>query len=61
MKSDGPSAKDDYNQARINGSVFVDIDELSDRSSPLPHMLPSTTQFSKHIGNVRFLILIVVI
>ncbi len=52
MKSSGPSAKDDYNKGRINGSVFIDIDTLSDQSSSLPHMLPSVNQFSEHIGNV---------
>ena len=46
------TARKDYERRRINRSVFVNIDELSDRSNSLPHMLPSEEQFSKHIGNV---------
>lgn len=52
MKSSGRNAEDDYNKQRINGAVFVDIDELSDHSTDIPHMLPSKDQFSEHIGKL---------
>ena len=52
MESSGRNAKDEYNQQRIDGAVFVDVDELSDQNSSLPHMLPSERHFSEHIGKV---------
>lgn len=36
-----------YLAAHIPGAVFFDIDELSDHSTPLPHMLPSPEAFSQ--------------
>ena len=48
-----PAAKRDaraeFNAAHIPGAQFVDIDELSDTSSPLPHMLPSPEKFSSRM------------
>jgi thiosulfate/3-mercaptopyruvate sulfurtransferase len=35
-----------YFAKHIPGAIFFDIDELSDRSSPLPHMLPAPDVFS---------------
>lgn len=46
MPAEGRSARAGYEQAHIPGAVFVDIDELSDTSSPYPHMLPSPEQFA---------------
>ena len=34
-----------YFAKHIPGAIFFDIDELSDSSSPLPHMLPGTRCF----------------
>jgi thiosulfate/3-mercaptopyruvate sulfurtransferase len=36
----------EYAQQHIPGSVFFDIDEISDQNSDLPHMLPSPEKFS---------------
>lgn len=36
-------------EARIPGAVFFDIDEISDKDDPLPHMLPSPEQFSSQM------------
>lgn len=33
----------------IPGAVYFDIDTISDKSSPLPHMLPSPEQFSAQV------------
>ena len=39
-----------YLAQHIPGAVFFDIEELSDRSSPLPHMLPAPEVFSRSIS-----------
>jgi thiosulfate/3-mercaptopyruvate sulfurtransferase len=36
----------EYLAGRIPGAVRFDIDKISDKSSALPHMLPSTVQFA---------------
>jgi thiosulfate/3-mercaptopyruvate sulfurtransferase len=41
-----------YSAEHIPGAVFFDIEELSDRPNPLPHMLPPSDVFS---GNVSAL------
>jgi thiosulfate/3-mercaptopyruvate sulfurtransferase len=40
------NARDEYKAAHIPGAYFFDIDAISDKSNPLPHMLPSPVQFS---------------
>lgn len=48
-----PAAKRDpkaeYDAAHIPGAVFFDIDEISDETSPLPHMLPSPIKFASRV------------
>jgi thiosulfate/3-mercaptopyruvate sulfurtransferase len=39
-----------YLAKHIPGAVFFDIEELSDRSSPLPHMLPAPDAFSQSMS-----------
>jgi thiosulfate/3-mercaptopyruvate sulfurtransferase len=39
-----------YLAAHIPGAVFFDIDELSDHSTDLPHMLPTATTFSRQMS-----------
>jgi thiosulfate/3-mercaptopyruvate sulfurtransferase len=39
-----------YLAQHIPGAVFFDIEELSDRSSPLPHMLPTPEGFSRSLS-----------
>jgi thiosulfate/3-mercaptopyruvate sulfurtransferase len=39
-----------YFAQHIPGAVFFDIEELSDRSSPLPHMLPTPEGFSRSLS-----------
>ena len=41
------NAKKEYKQKRIPGAVFFDIDDVSDKKSSLPHMLPSRKTFEK--------------
>ena len=45
MPATGRSGAEEYGQAHIPGAVFLDIDLLSDRSNPAPHMLPPPDDF----------------
>src|SRR5215218_722976 len=45
MPATGRSGRDEYLAAHIPGARFLDIDELSDRTNPAPHMLPSPADF----------------
>jgi thiosulfate/3-mercaptopyruvate sulfurtransferase len=40
----------EYEAAHIPGAVFFDIDEIADRASGLPHMLPSPAAFASSVG-----------
>jgi thiosulfate/3-mercaptopyruvate sulfurtransferase len=40
------NARAEYLQAHIPGARFLDIDEVSDRANPAPHMLPTAEQFA---------------
>jgi thiosulfate/3-mercaptopyruvate sulfurtransferase len=40
------NAREEYQAAHIPGAIFFDIDAISDRSNPLPHMLPPPEAFS---------------
>jgi thiosulfate/3-mercaptopyruvate sulfurtransferase len=42
-------AKKEFLEAHIPGAQFFDVDELSDASSPLPHMLPSPEKFASRM------------
>jgi thiosulfate/3-mercaptopyruvate sulfurtransferase len=39
-----------YYAAHIPGAVFFDIEELSDRPNPLPHMLPPAEVFARNVS-----------
>src|SRR4051794_37074257 len=45
MPATGRSGRDEFLASHIPGARFLDIDEVSDRSNPAPHMLPSAEQF----------------
>jgi len=44
------SAAGEYLAGHIPGAVFADLDQLSDRSSPLPHMLPDPDTLGRAFG-----------
>lgn len=44
MPKSGRSGNDEFVQAHIPGARFLDIDDLSDRSNPAPHMLPAAAE-----------------
>ncbi len=43
-------AQEEYAQKHIPGAVLIDIEEVSDHSSDLPHMLPTPDQFAAKVG-----------
>ena len=45
MPASGRSGRDEYLAAHIPGARFPDINEISDRSNPAPHMLPAAADF----------------
>src|SRR3954469_3603605 len=45
MPATGRSGRDEYLAAHIPGAVFLDIDEVADKSNPAPHAMPDATGF----------------
>ncbi len=52
LPTSGRNARHEYEAAHIAGSLFFDIDEVSDKSNPLPHMLPKPEQFAEQVGRM---------
>jgi thiosulfate/3-mercaptopyruvate sulfurtransferase len=48
----GRDARAEYEAAHIPGAVFFDIEEVSDRDSPLPHMLPAPHKFASRMQSL---------
>lgn len=44
---------EEFKESRIPGARFFNLDEVIDKSSPYPHMLPSAEDFAKAVGNPR--------
>ncbi|HUE80425.1 MAG TPA: 3-mercaptopyruvate sulfurtransferase [Sphingomicrobium sp.] len=47
MPSSGGDARAEHLDAHIPGARFLDIEALSDKSNPAPHMLPSAAEFGR--------------
>lgn len=45
-------ARAEYEAGHIPGAIYWDLDELSDRESPLPHMLPAPPDLARGIGTL---------
>jgi len=43
-------ARREFEEAHVPGAVFFDIDAIADRTTALPHMLPTPAEFSRHMG-----------
>jgi hypothetical protein len=41
----------EFKKSRIPGARFFNLDEVIDKASPYPHMLPSSGDFAKAVGN----------
>ncbi|HSV04320.1 MAG TPA: 3-mercaptopyruvate sulfurtransferase [Phenylobacterium sp.] len=50
LPTDGRKGREDYAKGHIPGAVFFDIDQLADRTTDLPHMLPSGEAFARAAG-----------
>lgn len=48
----GRDARQEYEAAHIPGAVFFDIEEISDRDSPFPHMLPPPHKFASRMQSL---------
>jgi thiosulfate/3-mercaptopyruvate sulfurtransferase len=44
------NARREFEEAHIPGAVFFDIDEIADRTTALPHMLPTPAEFSRQMS-----------
>lgn len=49
LPGDTRSARELYEQRRIPGAGFFDIDEIADTASALPHMLPAPEKFASRM------------
>lgn len=50
LPSQGRNAKAEFEQMRIPGAVYFDIDAVSDTTTDLPHMLPTPQEFAKAVS-----------
>jgi thiosulfate/3-mercaptopyruvate sulfurtransferase len=46
----GRNARAEFEAAHVPGAVFFDIDAVADRSTTLPHMLPTAGEFAAAVG-----------
>jgi|SRR5262245_1224312 thiosulfate/3-mercaptopyruvate sulfurtransferase len=49
LPTTGRDAKAEYLAQHIPGALYFDMDEISDQTNPLPHMLPSTVKFASRM------------
>ena len=47
---DGRDGRAEFEQGRIPGAVFFDLDAVSDHTTDLPHMLPTAAAFAEAVG-----------
>lgn len=52
MPAEARNGREEYLQVHIPGAVFFDIDAVADRTSDLPHMLPTPEAFAKAAGEL---------
>ncbi|WP_423604695.1 3-mercaptopyruvate sulfurtransferase [Sphingomonas sp. MS122] len=50
LPADGRNAAAEFEAGHIPGAAFFDISAISDRTSPLPTMLPTAEQFAAQVG-----------
>jgi len=49
LPNEGRDARKEYEAEHIPGALFFDIDDIKDRASPLPHMLPEPEVFASRM------------
>ena len=50
MPAEARSGHEEYLRVHIPGAVFFDIDAIADRTTDLPHMLPTPEAFAQAVG-----------
>ncbi len=50
LPNQGRNAEQEYQNEHLPGARFFDIDQIADRASSLPHMLPSPEFFAASAG-----------
>ena len=51
MPGSGLNATEIFKKKHIPNSIFIDLEEISDQNSDLPHMMPTENNFSKKISS----------
>ncbi|PPR42519.1 MAG: 3-mercaptopyruvate sulfurtransferase [Alphaproteobacteria bacterium MarineAlpha6_Bin2] len=51
MPGSGLNATEIFKKQHIPNSIFIDLEEISDQNSDLPHMMPTENNFSKKISS----------
>jgi thiosulfate/3-mercaptopyruvate sulfurtransferase len=49
---DGSPARPIFEAGHIPGAVFFDLEAISDKDDPLPHMMPPPDQFGQQVGRL---------
>ncbi|XP_059145290.1 3-mercaptopyruvate sulfurtransferase-like [Physella acuta] len=52
LPNTGRIAANEYKEKHIPGALFFDIDECADKSTNLPHMIPSPQEFGDYVGSL---------
>jgi len=52
LPTSGRDPHAEYLVSHVPGAVFFDIDAIADKTTPLPHMLPSPAEFAAAVGNL---------
>ena len=52
MPASGRNAREEFLRAHIPGARLLDIDAVSDRQNPSPHMLPTAAEFAQAMGEI---------
>jgi thiosulfate/3-mercaptopyruvate sulfurtransferase len=52
LPSDGRDPRAEYDAAHITGAVFLDLDDVSDASNPVPHMLPPDHKMASRMSSL---------
>jgi thiosulfate/3-mercaptopyruvate sulfurtransferase len=46
------NAKEEFSARRIQGALYFDIDDVSDKENPMPHMLPTARVFAEKVAKL---------